>query len=534
MSTTYNIYKIKHEKIDQLLEKLNAVCLTEQKTQSTKNYLMTFYFSKNVRGNDVWWWEVYRDFFNDDINEPKNIFHYGMLLCRNIDKPEEIYAVSLGKSHFYLSKFIHPDFGIHLAVRMADEDTILLKKSRHFAGTKRQDVSSYQRFQLGNYEPGESVDHLKLKASNKEIWGERNIIFADSIQMDINRSPIDLAAIFDQIETTIVGQELIQLPKLEPAAENLTEDLDSSLLTSIKEMKANVQVEEFYIHGVNICFHFHNYSYRLSCKKPNQAGFYKKNLGNSIEIASIKDFLSENQDITSINELRIQFKNEEQGAFTKDLKELMDVAIDYEGFQYFLKGGEWYKFNQTFMEYLKRSLDSIETEIKEDLDEADYQRWKIDKERRINANEVLDDRLTYRESYFNKKQCTDNGFTLLDRQLTPIQSLEQGKGKYKVEIADLFKEGEIVSVKISETSHQLIYNIEQSKDSVELIQRKTIQLNEELTTASLWFVFEQDIQRITQFNSIQFLLAIESWQKLIKSFNLKPKIYISKHKKQTT
>ncbi len=533
MSTTYNIYKIKHEKIDQLLEKLDAVGLVEQKTQLTKKYSMTFYFSRNVRGNDIWWWEVYRDFFNDDINEPKNTFHYGVLLCRNTETPEEIYAVSLGKSHFYLSKFIHPDFGIHLAVRMADENTILLKKSRHFAGTKRQDVSSYQRFQLGNYEPGESVDHLKLKASNKEIWGDRNIIFADSIQMDINTSPIDLAAIFDQIKTTIEGRELIQLPKLEPAADSLIDELDRSLFASIKEMRANVNIEEFYIYGVAICFNFQNYSYRLSCKKFNQPGFHTKRLGNSVEISQIRDFLLENGDITNINELRIQFKSEDHGAFTKDLKEIIDVAIDYDGFQYFLKGGDWYKFNQTFMDYLKRSLHSIESEIKEDLDEDDYKRWKTDKERMIEAGEDLDDHLTYRESYFNKKQCIDSGFTLLDRQLTAIQSLEPEKRKYKIEIADLFKEGEIISVKISETSQQLIYNIEQSKDSIELIKRGTIRFDEELTTASLWFVFEEAIERITQLNSIQFLLAIESWQKLIKSFNLKPKIYISRHINKT-
>jgi hypothetical protein len=47
------------------------------------------------------------------------------------DNPKEIYAVSLGKSHFYLSKFIELDFGISLAIRMANEQSILLKKSRY-------------------------------------------------------------------------------------------------------------------------------------------------------------------------------------------------------------------------------------------------------------------------------------------------------------------------------------------------------------------------------------------------------------------
>lgn len=529
MHNTYNIYKVKHEKLDQLLAKLGAVGLTQQKTLQPNKYSMTFYYSENIKGNEIWWWQVYRDFFNDDIKEPRNIFHFGVLLCQNTETPEEIYAVSLGKSHFYLSKFTYSDFGIQLAVRMADENTILLKKSRYFAGSKRQDVSSYQRFQLGSYEPGESVEHLKLKASEKEIWGDRNIIFADSIQMDMDRNPIDLATIFDQIEITIAGQEIIHLPKLEPVPAELVTELDRSILTSIKDRRGNVQIEEFYIHGVAICFSFHDYDYRLSCKKPGQSGFYRTDIGNTLEISDISDFLSDHQDITDISEVRVQFRSDDQGAFSKELKELLDLIIDHNGYQYFLKGGEWYKFNQTFMEYLKRSLNSIETEPKEALLEADYQEWKANKDRMIDAGEPVDDNVTYREYYFNKKQCHDNGFILLDRQLTQIQALEHGKKKYKIEVADLFKDGEIISVKISETNHQLIYNIEQSKDSVELIMRRVIEFDAELTSASLWFVFENDIQRITQFNSIQFLLAIESWQKLIKNFNLKPKIYISQH-----
>ncbi|WHH49673.1 hypothetical protein QFA96_16440 [Pseudomonas sp. Ap32] len=129
MANTYNIYKVKHHKLDQLKEKLNAVGLIEQKTQHTKNYAKTFYYSQNNQGNDVWWWSTYRQFFNDDAPEPKNIFNFGMLLCQHKESPETVYAVSLGKSHFYLSKFIHLDFGIELAIRMADENSILLKKA---------------------------------------------------------------------------------------------------------------------------------------------------------------------------------------------------------------------------------------------------------------------------------------------------------------------------------------------------------------------------------------------------------------------
>ena len=53
MSNTYNIYRIKFEEMDGLLEKIKSVGLVEQKTQIYENYEMTFYFSENVEGNDI-------------------------------------------------------------------------------------------------------------------------------------------------------------------------------------------------------------------------------------------------------------------------------------------------------------------------------------------------------------------------------------------------------------------------------------------------------------------------------------------------
>lgn len=531
MNNTYNIYKVKHSKLAQLIEKIAGVGLHQQKTHISNGYSMTFYFSEKVKGNDIWWWDTYKDFFNDDVVKPTNTFHFGMLLSHHIEKPEQIYAVSLGKAHFYLSKLIQYDFGIDLAVRMADENTILLKKSRYFTGTKRQDVSSYQRFQPNGYEPGESVDHLKLRASDRELWGERNIIFADSIQMDMDRNPLDLSEIFDRIEAGLRGEEIIRLPKLEAVADELRDELDELLFTSIKNRQGDVQIDEFQVYGVAICFSFHDYDYRLSAKKSGEAGVHRKHIGNSLTVDKISDFLINHEDIDDINSVSVQFKSDDHGAFTQDLKEILDLPIAYDGYHYFLRNGDWYKFNQTFMNYLKHSLDTIETILMEPLDEADYIHWRDEKQRKIDADEPVDDKLIYRESYFNKKQCAEQGYTLLDRQLTQLQSLERGKKKYRIEVADLFKDREIISVKISETSHELIYNIEQSRDAVELIKRGAIDFDQEFDAAAIWFVFENEIQRITEFNSIQFLLAVESWQKMVRSFGLTPRIYISKHNK---
>ena len=530
MANTYNIYKVQPKKLALLKDKIEKVGLVEQKTIKSGGFNLTFYFSEGAPGNKVWWWQTYSDFFKEGTKEPINFFYFGMLLCVDTKNPEVVYVVSLGKSHFYLSKFIQPDFGIALAIRMANENAILLKKSRYFAGIKRQDVASYENFQVNNYEPGESVEHLKVKASDTKIWGDRNIIFADSIQMDVDKSPADIVEILELISTSVEGKEVIQLPKLEKVEEDLAKELDGLLFKSLKNAEGKVKVDEFVTYGVAICFTFRDYGYRLSAKLDGDGQIVRMKVGNSLDIGSIRDFLIQNPKIVDIDTVRVQFSNDEISSFTKPLKELLDLPVDHAKSHYFLRNGDWYKFNQTFMDYLKRSLESIETIPAVELDEADFRSWEAEKKRAIAAGEDVDDKLTYRESYFNKKVCDELGYTLLDRQLEKIQSLQKGKKNYKVEVADLYKDGEIVSVKISEANHELIYNIEQSKDSVELIMRKKIEFKDELKTAALWFVFEDKIKKITDFNSIQFLLAIESWRKLVANFNLTPRIYVSHHK----
>lgn len=96
-------------------------------------------------------------------------------------------------------------------------------------------------------------------------------------------------------------------------------------------------------------------------------------------------------------------------------------------------------------------------------------------------------------------------------------------------MADLLKDNEIISVKIPSTTQDLIYNIEQSKSSLELIKQNIISLNCELKAVALWIVYEKTISSIIEINSIQFLLALDSWKKRVEFFGLKPRIYISRY-----
>ena len=435
----------------------------------------------------------------------------------------------MGKSHFYINKYIQTNFGIDLAVRMASENTTLLKKSRFFAGVKRQEVSSYQKFIKNNYEAGESVEHIKLKAEDTELWGSKNIIFADSVQLEIDKKPEELPQLLSTIEKTLAIDDLIiNLPKIETVSEEIKNILDLQIIDLLKGSNHTpISIDEFNSNGVNICFRTNDHSYILRYLK-NDKKYISSEAYKNLDAQILRDFINNHPEIKDINNLKIQFKNEERGSFTLSIKEIIDTIINFKDENYFLKNGDWYRFNQTFREYLKKSIETISIEEQIELDDNKYIEWFHLKSKKIEAGEPINNKITYREYYFNEFLSQNHGYDLLDRELVAINSLDEKLSDYKLEIADLYKNEEIISLKISDDKLSLIYNIEQSKSSIVAIKRGLINFEKNINFVALWFVFEKEINKITDFNSIQFLLAIESWKKNVESHGLIPKIYISK------
>ena len=527
MANRYNIYKLKIGSLNKLVRKVTNEGLIKQKTIQNGDYQLTFYFSENVEGNDVWWYTAYKDFFKEGIEEPQNYFYFGLLIIEKVSDKNIVYAVSLGKSHFYLNKFIVNHFGINVATRIADGTTTVLKKSRLFSGTKRQEISSYIAFQLDNYDAGESVEHIKLRATDESVWGDKSIVFADSIQFDYDEDPLDIVSIISEIETVLGQDPILELPKLEIV--NNTEligKLDLSLVEMLKGNDPSVTIEEFTSYGVNICFNYTNYNYKIYHYNDRKHE-HKVDLDQSLTTDSIKGFFTKLDKQFSIDDIRIQFSDDTTSKFTKPLKELLDFHVVFEGENYFLKNGEWFLFNETFKEYLYKSLTKIKFEKDGYLSEKEYITWKKEKSKKIKDPSYIGDKLVYREYYFNFLKSENEGYILLDRQNESVTSLNKGARDYKVEVADLYKDNILWAVKIGKKNTEAIYNIAQSLTSIELIKKGNIEFDKTIDSCGLWFVLDEDIKSIDEINSIQVLLSIESWKKKIESFGLIPIIRIS-------
>jgi len=514
-----------------LVKKIQNEGLIEQKSIIHEGYQLVFYFSDKLKGNEVWWWDVFSGFFKAGVKKPHNIFYFGLLIGHKEKEAENCYLISLGKSHFYLSKFIELDFGLKVAMRIANDDKILLKKSRFFCGGKNQEASTYSEFVKGAYFAGESIEHLKTKARETDKWGCNNITFSDSIQLSLDGDPLKLVDVFNDIDKSLENDGDIEFPKSEKVIDEYKiKELDIYLYNSILNESASVVIDEIQSHGGEISINNSSNYYKMHTKIEGGWRYDKSsNKINDVMIKDVKSFIEVNN-LSDINKIFVKVTNENNGGYTNTIKEIISITYTEGSEHYFLKRGVWHRFNTAFMKYLSLSLASIDFINRDDLKEEEFEDWQRVKEKEIGDGESKD-KLKYREYYFNEKMSINQGYELLDRQLTRIPSMKEGGKDYNVEIADLYKDGELIAVKISDKPSDLIYNIEQSKTTIQAIKRGTLSFEKTLTHVALWISTTKKADKIIDINSIQFLLTVQTWKEVVEGFNLKPRIYYSFHDK---
>ncbi|WP_161937716.1 DUF6119 family protein [Aquitalea pelogenes] len=529
MKNQYNIYRIEKNKIKQLLLKIKSSELVILGVIRKNNYNLRFYFSEKPKGTPVPWWNSFSSFTKTKNYIPENVFHYGLLIATPKDKSENyIFIASFGKSHFYLNKLIDRDFGISFAIRAAKNDSILLKKSRYFTGIKKGDIASYQKFNQTDFIAGESVDHLKLTLKNKKTWGEGSIICSDSIQISLTKNPDQFDEIIDCIKKELQSKITMEIPKLEKENNPTTiKDLNENLLKCIKDKSASVSITEFNIFGPHIYISSDILDYELIHSNKNKI-LKSKTIGNNLTIGSISDFIS-SENIIDIDNIKVKMTDSNGDKFKKSIKEALDFRMTLGNDQYITKNGDWYYFNEKFLDFLKKSLAKIPLVKKKNLYEKQYVKWKIKKENEIAAG-TAKDKITYREYYFNEEMAK-TGYQLFDRATHTVKTMAAIGNNYRVEMADLYHNNEIISLKISDDKMHLIYNITQSITALELYCQETIKTTYNIKIASIWIVHPDDIGSIFDLNSIQLLLAIENWRQKAASYGLETKIYISKHVK---
>ncbi len=250
--TKYNLYRISHDQLDAMVEKLQSVGLSKVGEQDSNEYRLSFFFSKTPDPVSIWWADEYFEFLQSEPT-PKNQVFFGVLV---VSKGEVCYAVSLGKSHFYLKSFCDLDFGLNLAERIVDSDNLKIKNSKFYKSKKSKTITTYHDGSEVDFDSGESMHYLKAKTVDPTKWGTV-ASFGNSVLLNIPLTPRDLPELIEQIEEELKKPAINNLPRVEQVKdEEVIAELDRKLANAIlaSEAGSDVDIDEFTVSGVNFVF----------------------------------------------------------------------------------------------------------------------------------------------------------------------------------------------------------------------------------------------------------------------------------------
>lgn len=223
------------------------------------------------------------------------------------------------------------------------------------------------------------------------------------------------------------------------------------------------------------------------------------------------------------------------------MKKLIDYTDDEK--KCILIKGEWYRYNDNYVEYLNDSVRDLEVVYNEKYNFhkhqlEDYRKLKMVEERNLDDNKGLTDtefknkiyRKYYKERVFNNIMGEQYGFENHDRSSTYLDSGE------KIEIMDLYKDKTMFAVKIGSTSSKLNYVVNQSLDSFRLYHIGELKNAPEIDTVAVWLIFDKEassriIKEHTDLSELKLLglkNRLDEWKKEVRLAGKKPVVYVNK------
>ena len=223
------------------------------------------------------------------------------------------------------------------------------------------------------------------------------------------------------------------------------------------------------------------------------------------------------------------------------MKKLIDYTDDEK--KCILIKGEWYRYNDNYVEYLNDSVRDLEVVYNEKYNFhkhqfEDYKKQKMDEERNLEKYKDLTDaefkdkinRKYYKERVFNNIMGEQYDFENHDRSSTYLDSGE------KIEIMDLYKDKTMFAVKIGSTSSKLNYVVNQSLDSFRLYKIGEFKDVPEIDTVVVWLIFDNEassriVKEHTDLSELKLLglkNRLDEWKKEVRLAGKKPVVYVNK------
>lgn len=224
---------------------------------------------------------------------------------------------------------------------------------------------------------------------------------------------------------------------------------------------------------------------------------------------------------------------------TDIMKRLIDFTDDDR--RCLLLKGEWYSFNDDYVQYLQDSIAELEViydpqydfsnEKLSDYVERKYQEEKDCEEYTDLTIEEIKKKIKdkyYAERVFNNILSEQFDFENHDRN-----SDETGTGK--IELMDLYKDGTMYAVKIGNSSAKLSYVVEQSLSSTRMYKHRLLPDMPRVDRIAVWIVLKRrtrlpDTNGKPDISSLKMVMLknrLDAWKKEVRILGYTPVVYLN-------
>ena len=216
---------------------------------------------------------------------PKNQTYFGTYVWKS---STSCFALSFGKTHFYLREFCDTEFGLEMARRICDRDDVRQKAARRYAGQRKKEIRSYKKETQIDIESGESIDYLQAATIEADRWGQ-TAKFGASMLVAPTLEHEALPDFMNQVEEELAKPPLFELPRTEVVRDVAEiERFDSMLVADVMNENAEFEESSHQLVGVDFIFsgnqEYSFYRYRA-----------KSSTFTQLSIGDLRQFVQDNE-----------------------------------------------------------------------------------------------------------------------------------------------------------------------------------------------------------------------------------------------
>lgn len=489
-----NIFRIPSDQWAALKKKLAEKGLSSTRELDQDGWKGSFLFCAEPPPGSIRWVDTFSDYLGG-----LQYFNRSYFAAILLQKAGSHYAMTFGKTHFFVRPFCDYDFGIEMAKRIVDPGDVAQTGARRFQGKQKKDIRSYTDGARLSVPPGNSIEFLqgKILASKIDTFG-KDAKFGTSCLFEPDIQPDDIGLFLSKIEKELTASARFKLPRTLVLVDS--EEIDRYDGKLIDELLSPVGVSDialdtFDLFGVDFVFSSSG-SFTLKC------GHYRPLDVSRLTIKVVKDFIAEKQiPPEKILSLKITHHRDEDPDFTQSIKEAVDFICDKD--RVVLRGGKWLKFNEDYLEALDAAIRRIEVEeTEEHLIETSME-----------------------EGDFNKSLASQ-GYSVVDKNFNILKT----KGKAISEAWDLQKGETVYAVKFG-TPQKLNYVVDQASTAIELISNQA-NLNETppFKRYCLWLGYRANRipGSLADSGSIILKQKVEAWARQCEEAGITPVLKLSR------